>query len=315
MKKRRAQTMVEFAGIAILVLIIILVGLYKFSDKLADFFGGNSPEKKFNYSRTVKFEKPEDLLSDVTVTFDGTIIEPPVEKVIRDGLTSGSYIQTSGSAARMAEMGKIMEEYILQLKNLSVGGAPPKRTAFINALDDFLLILRDVGDTNADGSEGFLEIYTGYAPDQLLEKKLSAIEMATSLGQTAAITAVKNTGDQYALTLGTGNRQDIIKTYIDDLTNIGNFTDYYIDPTLYVEYLGEEKKSGDITQAQTLVDAIQANLGTMTTEEKLHLAGLVKIYYGGGYSQASPSAYNSERMCNTFAGTMLTPTDCEIPTP
>ncbi len=303
MKKSRGQTLIEFVGIAILVLALIVFGMYKFGDKTADFFAGNDPGKKFNSARTVKFERPEDLLSDVSITFDGITIEPPVEKIIK---ASGSYIQTSGSAGRVGEMGEIIKEYVTELQKLTTTGAAGE-AAFNDALTAF--------ESAFTGTDGFLTTHSSFTSDQLLEKKLNLIKMAIELENTSIVSDVKTTSTAYVPTLMTGNRKDIISTFVDDMLGFGKYLDYFMDPSLYLEYLDEEKKIGNLSQDLALVTAMQTGLGSLTQDEKLNKAGLLKVYYSGGYSQVSPYAYNGERMCSTFGGTMISDKECEIPAP
>ncbi len=308
MKKSRGQTLVEFVAIAILVLALLLFGVIKFGDKVADFFAGSDPGKRFNNARTVKFENPHDLLSNVSVTFDGITIEPPVEKVIKAGLAGGSYIQTSGSAGRLLELGKIMTEYVNEIQKITTTGAAGEAN-FINALDAFKEAF-----TN-DSSNGYLDNHASFASEQILEQKLNLIKMAVEIEQGTIVSDLKNKSDTYIPNIPAGNRKDIILTFVSDLISFGEYIDYFMDPSLYVKYLGQDKKLNNAAQDRNLISAMRSDLGSLAQDEKLYLAGLIKIYYTGGYSQASSAAYNGERMCNTFGGTMISDTECEIPVP
>jgi len=310
MKKSRGQSLIEFVMIAILAVGIIVFGLYKYGDNLANFFAGSNPEKRFNNSRTVKFENPQDLVSNVSITIDGMLIEPPVEKIIKAGLASGTYIQTSGSAGRIAEMSKIMEEYVYQIQQLvnSAGGAA-QQTALNTALDSYKSSITNVGGT------GFLDVHNALANNALLEQKLNMLKMAIDLDNSSVISDIGTKFTAYTATLVAGNRKSIVETLTNDMMGFGNYVDYFIDPYLYTQYLKEEKRVNDKVQDQNLLAALNAAVASMTAEEKLNKAGLIKIFYGAGYSQTSPAAYNGERMCNTFSGVMVSETQCEIPVP
>lgn len=319
MRKSRGQSLIEFVAIAVLALALVVFAVYKFGDQLADFFAGSDPGKKFNDARTVKFENPEDLISDVNVTFDGINIEPPVEKIIEAGLAGGTYIQTSGSAGRIAEMGKITEEYINQIKKLLIpagtGGGDGVGAMGADSLTEFENTLNEYKSSMSNGADGFLDIHYSFSNDELLEQKLNLIEMAISLEQSSIVSDIQTKADNYLTTVPGGNRKDIISTFVNDLVGFGNYLDYYIDPSLYMQYLGEEKKLNNISQDKALIEAIQADIANLSQDQKLNKAGLFRVYYGGGYSQVSPSAYNGERMCNTFGGTMISDTECEISAP
>ena len=309
MRKNRGQSLIEFVGIAILAVGIIIFGLYKYGDKLADFFAGNNPDSKFNASRTVKFENPQDLVSNVTVNFNGTSIQPPVEKIIKAGLASGNYIQTSGSAGRIAQMGDIIKEYANQIQALITAqpvGSVPTRTAFTTALGNYIN-----GSGSDQGVNDFTTDFGTYSANQILEQKLKMIEMAASLGSTNLGTNLQTAFDAYKATLPVGHEKDIIETFTNDMLNLNKGLDYFMDPTLYTSYLNKVKEEGNLEEDLDLVSAIQAKLGIMTQAEKDNAAGLLKIYYGSGYSQISPTAYNGERMCSTFGGTLVG-TTCTI---
>ncbi|HSA07138.1 MAG TPA: hypothetical protein P5556_08140 [Candidatus Gastranaerophilales bacterium] len=307
MKKSRGQSLIEFAAIGVLAVALIIFGLMKYGEKLADFFMGNDPEKTFNNSRTVQFENPEDLVTNVTVKFDGVTINPPVEKVIKASLASGTYIQTSGSAGRIAQMSEIMKEYVNEIQNIATTGGGPELAAFTAELNNYK-------NSISNGATGYLDIHNSFTSDQILEQKLNFIKMAINLNSTTMVSNLKTSADDYTPTLMTGNRKAIIEGLFSDLMGFGNYLDYFIDPSLYMKYLNKEKKDM-VTQDKDLIDAIQADLASLSQEEKLNLAGLMKVYYNGGYSQASPSAYNGERLCSAYGGVMVSETECEISGP
>jgi len=297
MKKSRGQSLVDFVVLSLLAISIIIFGVYKFGDNIASFFQRNDVENKFNNARTVRMENPQDLVSSLSVKFDGIDIEPPVEKIIKTKLASGTYIQTSGSAGRLADMTEIMEEYADQLINDLITGNP-EGTALKTSLTDFQSAMRN-------GTDGYMDKHDSYAPNQLLEKKLNFLKMAISMGSASYMTDVSTALTAYLPTIGVSNpvRKEIIETYTNDLLSFDNLLDYFIDPYLYVEYLGEEKRNTD-GQDLDLVDKLISELGSLSQEEKQNIADLVKVFYGGGYSSASPTAYNSTQMCNTFSGTV-----------
>jgi len=300
MRKSKGQSLLEFVGIAILAVGIIILGLYKFGDKLSDFFAGNTPDSKFNASRTVRFENPSDLVSNVTVQFGSLAIKPPVEKIIKDGLANGNYIQTSGSAGRIEQMGEIIKEYSTQIQNIigSISTGSTEELAFTQALSYYV-----GGDGTNPGVGDFLDAYNSYSSDQLLEKKLKMLEMAVSIGSTNLLEEnLQTAADNYIPPLSNGNGKDIIQTFTNDMLNLGKGLDYFIDPTLYTSYLNQEKRDGDVQQDKDLISAIQAALGSMTSEQKLSVAGLIKVYYGNSYSRISSKAYNGAAMCKHFNG-------------
>lgn len=309
MRKNRGQAAIEFVMIAILALGIIITGLYKYGNNLANLFGGSNPEKRFNSARTVRFENPQDIASNIDVSIDGTPIKPPVETVIEAGLASNTYVQTSGSAARMAEMSKIVSAYVDELKALAdSAGSDPQRTNFKNALDAYKNAVENGGNT------GFLDKMALLADSDLLDQKLLMLQLAIDLNSAVVTSNIDATFSIYKATVPAGNRKSIMETFVGDLLGFGGYLDYFLDPYLYVEFLQKEK-NGTQAQDNALLAAMTAALGAMTQEEKLNKAGLIRVYYGGGYSQSSPSAYNSERLCNTFSGVMVSEKQCEIPVP
>lgn len=305
MKKSRGQTLIEFAAVGILVLGLLIFGLFVFGDKVADFFAGSDPGRTYNNARTIKFENPENLLSNVTVTIDGIPINPPIESIIKAGFTGGSYIQTSGSAGRMAQLGNIMKEYTDVLTNkLMTTGVSGE-----SALKNELIALKS---KFSNGTDGFLDVYNDVGVEDF-DKKLELLEMAIKIKNGDLISDVKSNIETYITNLPEGNRAEIIKTFINDLLSFGNYVDYYIDPSLYMKYLKQEKKPDSTRQDLALVNKLKS--AALSGDTKSHISGLIKIYYNGGYSQASPAAYNGERLCSTFNGTMISDTECEIPVP
>lgn len=304
MKKNKGQSLVEFVAMAFLLFALVFFGTIEFGDKIADFFAGSDPGKTYNNSRIMRYENPNDLVSNVKVYFDGTEIEPPVEKVIK---TSGAYIQTSGSSGRIAQMGMITKEYVTQIQKLTNYGVPAE-TNLNNTLDTY-------ESTLENGATGFLDEHNNYADDEVLEKKLNMIEMAIELNQSGLVTQLETDLNNYLSQLPAGNGKDLIETLTKDILNFSEFVEYNLDPSLYLKYLGEEKRPNDPIQDLDLHDAIKVSLGGMTTDEKLNLAGLVEVEHTGSYSQASPSAYNGERMCSAFGGNMISDEECEIPAP
>ncbi len=307
MKKSRGQSLVDFVVLSLLAISIIIFGVYKFGDNIANFFQRNDVENKFNNARTIKFEKPQDLLSDISINFESINIEPPVEKIMRTKLAAGTYIQTSGSTGRIATMTEIMEEYADQLINDLITGNP-QGTALKNSLTDFKNALRN-------GATGFMDNYDSYGANDVLEKKLNFLKMTIDVGTATYMTDVATKLGPYLTSIAGSNpvRKNIVNTFTNDLLSFDNNMDYFIDPYLYVEYLGEEKRNTP-SQDKDLADVITGDLGTMTQEEKQNVADLIKIFYGGGYSSASPMAYNSTQMCNSFGGAVAGDV-CTIPGP
>lgn len=297
MSKSRGQTVLDFIVLGILALVIVMVGVYQFGDGLANFFARNNVENKFNKGRTVRFERPEDIISDIVVDLDGDLIEPPVEKI----LASGTYIQTSGSAGRIAQMGQIMEEYVNQIQqliNTDGLGSPGAKTAFYNKLEAYKTNLRD------GGGNGFLEKFEAAAPDEVLKKKLNVISMAASLNTGSLVSDINSTVGPYLVLLGAQpKRHDIVQTFTNDLLNFDSSMDYFIDPLLYVEFLNQEKNN-TTAQDLNLISAIETASAGWSQAEKQHYAGYLKVFYSEGFSQASPSAYNGMQLCNTQGGTL-----------
>ena len=296
MKKSRGQSMIDFAVLGLFALAIILFGVYKFGDGLANLFARNNVENKFNNSRTVRLENPQDLVSNVAVKFDGITIQPPIEKIIKNS----TYIQTSGSAGRMAETTEIMQEYITQIINL-VNEGTPQATAFTSALNSY----------NTTSLAPSMTIYntSGSTP---LDIKLSFVEAAISAGNVTTVTDLTTKANAYLATIS-GNKKAIIQAFTNDLLGMSKSVEYFIDPYLYVEYLEQEKNNPNtVAQDQALVDKLEGE--SLTPEEEQEIAGLVKVFYSGGYSQGSPTTYNGKKMCDTFGGTIDSATNvCTIP--
>lgn len=321
MKKSRGQSLIDFVVLGLLAVGIILFGVYQFGDDIANFFARNDAENKFNNARTVRFEKPRDLLSNVSVTFDGQPIEPPVEKIISQGLQSGEYIQTSGSSGRIAQMAEIMEEYVEQITPFITPG--PEGDTLKNKLDEYKKILRKPPAAPAagpfapasGGDDGFLDIHDGYGDNDVLERKLNMLKMAATPDNSALMGELETALNAYTAVIGGSKpkRKDLIETLTTDLLNFNNALDYFIDPYLYIEYLNEERKN-DVTQDMQLIQKLQDELSSLSNKEKRGIADRIRIIYGYGYSQASPMAYNGMQMCNTFSGT-LTGNDCAISGP
>lgn len=297
----KGQSLVDFIVLTALVVALIFIGVYQFGDNLADLLASTNPEKKFNNARTMRYEKPEDLISNVNITLDdGTSITPPIEKVIKQGLAAGAYIQTSGTTAQIAQMGKVMEEYVSQLQNLATTGASGE-AAFLNALSDYS---DQIDDRSGNGLLG------GYDPsDDSLTQKLHFVEMAFSSSISGAAEDLSDALDNYVSNIPEQNKKNIIETFTKELINSGKQIEYFIDPYLYVKFLGENK-TDDPSQDMDLITAI--NAASLTEEEKGQIAGQIKVNYSGGYSQTSPGSYNGERMCSTYGGTMASDTDCVI---
>ncbi|OGI00357.1 MAG: hypothetical protein A2Y25_09485 [Candidatus Melainabacteria bacterium GWF2_37_15] len=293
MRKSRGQSLIDFAVLGLFALAIILFGIYKFGDGLANLFARNNVENKFNNSRTVRLENPQDLVSNVTVKFDGITIQPPIEKIIKNS----TYIQTSGSAGRMAEMTEIMQEYITQITNLAT---EPSAAAFKTALNDYGTSLST-----------YQAAYDPAAPKSL-DDKLNFLEMALSISSGGSVSTVSSELDSYLGSIAGTKKHDIIQTLTNDLLGLSKSVEYFIDPYLYVEYLEQEKKN-TVAQDQELVDKIQSE--ALTPEVEQEIAGLIKVFYSGGYSQGSPTTYNGRKMCDTFSGTIDPATNvCTIPT-
>lgn len=295
MKKSRGQSLIDFVVLTVLAVGIILFGIYQFGDDLANLFARSDVENKFNNARTVRYEKPEDIISNVTVTFDGIPIKPPVSTVLAQDLASGTYIQTSGSSGRIAQMAEITKEYVNQLTNLITGGG---------AGDTLKTALNDYKDSLSNGVDGFLDKHETFTVTQVLEKKANLIKMSASVGVSGHFDNIQSALDNYLPTISGSDpvRHDIIESFTNDLLGFDNSMDYFIDPLLYVEYLAEEKRN-DPAQDVALLEAIETAAATLTQEEKQNIADLMKMYYGSSYSKVSPGAYNGMQMCNTFGGT------------
>lgn len=295
MKKSRGQTVVDFVVLAVLAVGIIILGVYKFGDNIANYFATNNVENKFNSGRTVKHENPQDLVSNVTVTFDGITIVPPVEQIIKQDLAAGTYIQTSGSAGRMLQIGKIMEEYTDQIAQLVTAG--PEGDALKAELTALNTALTNTTD-------GYVYTLDNLADDQILESKLETVKKAASDSLSTTALAIDTALTNYLATILASNpvRHNIVKTMTEDLLKTKKSISYVLDPYLYIQFL-EKDKNNTLAQDRELVTKIESEISAMTAAEKANIAGMITVYYGGGYSSSSPTAYNGRQMCATFGGT------------
>ncbi|NLF83634.1 MAG: hypothetical protein GX568_06590 [Candidatus Gastranaerophilales bacterium] len=308
-------------------------GAYFFGDDLANLFSGNNPESRFNASRTVRYENPEDLISNVHVQFDGHTFKPPIEAVLEKVLETDGYIQTSGSAGQIATMVEIVEEYIKQLEDYIAPSGEGDTTLWNNLFSDstttpgaitkYKKLLRKQQATDPNG---FMDVYESASDD--LEKKLALIEMCVSSNIKTTLTEIGTAAGSYSASIS-GTRQRIFNQYIYDLTNILSHIGYGIDGMLYVTYLGKDHTSGNIEEDLELIAKIREHIaGTgdyegqeMTPDERKHMVSQLRIYYGGGnspamynginavyspyisgYSSVSPAMYNGQKMCDELVG-------------
>jgi hypothetical protein len=313
MRKSRGQSIIEIVVIAALAFTVMAIGVFFFGDDLANVFSGNNPESRFNTSRTVRYETPEDLISNVNVQFNGHTFKPPIETVLKNILDTDGYIQTSGSAGQVAIMIEIVEEYIKQLEDYITPSGEGDTALWNNlfssssttpgAITKYKKLLRKQQATDPNG---FMDVYETSSDD--LEKKLALIEMCASSDIKTALDEIRTAAEAYKDSID-GNTQVIFTQYINDLTNIFTNIGYSIDGMLYVTYLGKDHTPGDIQEDRDLIAKIREHItGTgdydvaMSSEEKAHMLGLLKIYYGGGYSIVSPAMYNGQKMCETLTG-------------
>lgn len=305
MRKSRGQSLIEVAIIALLAFAFMGIGTYFFGDDLANLFSGNDAEARFNVSRTVRYENPEDLISDVEIVFAGKHFKPPIETILSgpDG-----YIQTSGSAGQVSTMVKIVEEYIRQLENIITPSGTGDSDDW-NALFGSTGVLTKYKNLiSSTASNGYLKKYKS-ATDEL-EKRLILIELCTSINVNDMRAEIDAATNNYQASIS-GPRKDIFERYAKDITNIFSNIKYNMDGMLYVKYLGVDKISGNAQQDKDLIDMIRKHMaGTspytsstrMTSDEKAHLLGLIKVYYGGGLSIVSPTMYNGKKICDYFQG-------------
>ncbi|OGH99729.1 MAG: hypothetical protein A2039_03955 [Candidatus Melainabacteria bacterium GWA2_34_9] len=303
MKKVKGQSVVQFVTITALVLGVILGSLHILGQNLSELFKNKNPAKIFNDRRTLQYESPQNLVTNVAVTVAAMAVKSPVEKVVKANVTNATFLLTSGKSGclkdfdRAREITQIMQEYINQL--LPVVNSMPNTAARANylaalnaykvAIDAAVLKLMVAGITK-------------------LEIKMALIELCIKIAKTEALTTnLKANFTAYIPTLAASNKKTVIDLYTNDLLNFAKDIDYETKVSLYQVIPDSKKptpagKAHNFTQDQILFNALNAGFAGYTNSQRDHYQHEIDIDTSKSYSKLAPDTYTDAKLCTTLGG-------------
>jgi len=291
MKKYKGQSLAEFVLSTVVIFGVIAGTMLVLGTNLANVFKTNNPAKTFNAKRTLQFEKPQNIVTNVTVTVGGFSIASPVETIVKANLLNGSSLSTDSSLGKLIEMAQIMQEYGAQLNALTATmPATAARSNFLTALAAYKTII----DT------AVTKVTTTGVTD--LEIKLALFDMTLKLNPSSGVSTALNTAlTAYLGTLPASTKKTIINLFTTDLFNFAKSTSYDVNNSLY-EHEISQHKNNTIAQDQTLVNQMNINFSGYTPAEKTNYTKKIKLYPDANYSTLAPSTYNDETLCTTLGG-------------
>lgn len=292
MKRFKGQNVMEFLLVGSLIIVATMGAYSMMGGQLSNIFKNQkNPKNTFNAGRTMRYENPKDLVSNVTIDVNGRQIAVPIEKVIKENLASGSYIQTSGSAGRVKEVPSIMKEYASQITKL-LTSAPLDLNTSSNACAQYKTTLNNYKAVILDTVD-LLE-----NADTELKMKIALMEMAVKLSPDGFIaTQLKIKYDTYNSSLAASTDKDLLNIFHSDLMNFGSDVKYGVNSTLYKNILGQDY-NGTLAQDQALVNKIKTDYTKYDG-----YAFQINVFPSASYSSLSPNAYNAAALCKTLGGT------------
>jgi len=280
MKKFKGQTVLEFAGIAAVVLVMCIAGLYSLSENLSELFKSKNPAKTFNKQRILQYENPQNLITGVNVTVTGISVQSPIEKIVEANLTDGTYSTTNGTLGRLQEMAQIMQEYTVQL-NTIVNTMPNTvaRTNYVNALNSYKAVVNTaVTKIAAAGNDG-------------LEVKMALLEMMIKLNDSNTLAAnLKTNFTAYLPTLLASSKKQVIDLFTTDLLNFANGMEYSTSVSLYSLVLSQGKLD-TLAQDLTLINQMYTDLAGYSENTRDQYAHKIDLTATDNYIGIAPSTY------------------------
>lgn len=304
MKKVKGQSVVQFVTITALVLGVILGSLHILGQNLSELFKNKNPAKIFNDRRTLQYESPQNLVTNVAVTVAAMAVKSPVEKIVKANVTNATFLLTSGKSGclkdfdRAREITQIMQEYINQL--LPVVNSMPNTAARANylaalnayqvAIDAAVLKLMVTGITE-------------------LEIKMYLIELCIKIAKTEALTTNLQTNLTAYLPTPTSNKEKVINLYTNDLLNFAKDIDYETKVSLYQAIPDSKKptpsgKAHNFTQDQILFNSLNTGFAGYSTVLRKIYANRIDIDTSKSYSKLAPDTYTDAKLCTTLNGTL-----------
>jgi len=299
MKKFKGQTLPEFIGIAVVVLAVILGSLYLLGENLSELFKNKNPAKTFNSRRTLQYENPQNLVTNVNVTVAALSVRSPVERIVKLNIANSTYVITSGSLGRLQEMAQIMKEYTVQL-NTIVNSMPVSvaRTNYINALTAYKTVVNNAVTKIAAAGNDELEV------------KMALLEMMIKLNDSNTLaTNLKTSFTAYLPTLLASSKKQVIDLFTTDLLNFAKSMEYSTSVSLYSLVLTQGKLD-TLAQDLLLVNQMYTDLAGYSSNTRDQYAHKIDLAATDNYSGIAPDTYTDAQLCTTLGGAG---TPCIVP--
>jgi len=292
MKKYKGQSLIEFGLITAIVFGIVVGSVITLGNSVADVFKDKNPAKTYNAKRTLQFENPQNIISNVPVTVGGFSVASPIEKIAKANLLSGNSSEKDSSVERLTEMAQVMQEYGVQIDAITRTLADTAaRTNFLNALTAYSAVI------NATATK----VTTPGVTD--LEIKLALFNMAINLNPTGVLSNNLNAAfTAYIGTLdATKKKTAIINLFTTDLFNFAKSINCNVNNSVYVHELGVQRNN-TFAQDQALVTQMIADFAGYTAQEIKEYTKKIKLSPDANYSTLAPDTYNDKTLCAALGG-------------
>lgn len=222
MKLFKGQQLAEISVVAISIFGIAILGLYFFGNNLANIFDKNNVASIYGGSRDSKAIDPHVYLSNVNLTIGNMKFQSPVESAIRQQMTAGNLVETSGSNGNIRDTVGVIQSYINQYNQIvQTLPASPSKDALISALNGYNTDIKEyVSKDNSyvSGTDDPLAI--------LVNELDIAIDINKNGGDAKTLSSA---GSSLTNSLPDGELKNLINVLTNNTLNLGSSIDYKID--------------------------------------------------------------------------------------
>ncbi len=250
--------------ITVLCIFILSVGL--FGSTLADIFNNGNVKLGFNNKRTAFEEDKNAELSNTVLKYQDLEIKSPIEEHIRSLSSKSEFIETLGGKGNISEITKLISLHLDQVKGLAEKIPDnPNYSDFIQSITDY---------------KNSIDTYTSYddqlvtSEDDPLTKLINDLDIAVDIQRNgASATNLESATAKLLESLQDGQFKNLLKTYTDDIMNLGSSIDYHIDSRLgeinLLEGEAATYNGNNYTDAATIFKLRQLNKKFQTIVENL----------------------------------------------